>query len=102
MTPLLLPSRVVALLFAAILAGVFGLVLRRPGPWGSVFWMFLVAALVVTLLVAATTEPRPRPKATSAEAAEAQAAAVAAGVLFWAMMILLIVLVITGGVVLSI
>lgn len=120
-----IPSMIVALLVAVLMAGLFGLVLRRPGPWGGVFWMFLVvflvawavgmwvppvgplwmgvswvpfliAALVVTLLIAAAAEPRE--PATVAEAEEAEAAAVAAGVLFWSMLLVLVVLVIAGGV----
>lgn len=79
----------VALIFALLMAAVFGLGFGRVGPWGGVFWFFLVVflgawaigtwtvpvgpvvwgvpwapflvgALAVALLLAAIAEPAPR------------------------------------------
>lgn len=100
-----------ALLVAFVLALIFSVGLRRPGPWGSFLWFFVVVflgamalgawlepvgpvawgvawiplifgALLIALLLAAATPPT-YVRRVPAEAPETEAEVAAAGIFLW-------------------
>lgn len=114
---MLLADLLFALVISFLLALVFGLGLRRPGPWGGFFWFFLllffatwalaawvtpvgpvaygvawvpvaVGGLLVAMILAAAGPPRAMESSPGEGPSEA-AVSVTVGVLFWAAIVLL-------------